>query len=215
MKIQVVLTTKNEEESIGYMIKEIRKVGLKDIFVVDEKSTDKTAEIAEKLGVPVYQRKGLGKGFGVKMAIEIAEKNSTDILVLPDCDCTYPPRQIPLLLKFFPEYDMVVGKRNFEKVKPLHKLPNRVHTGLINFFYGGRLKDINSGMRAIKVKKFLNCVDAKGFDIEAQITIKALKRKLKIKEVPIDYQPRKGQSKIRIKDGFIILFRIIRELFRR
>jgi len=212
-KIQVALTTKNEEESIEYMINEIRKVGLNDIYVVDEHSDDKTEEIAKRMGVPVFQRKGSGKGFGVQMAIDIAIKNKTDILVLPDCDCTYPPKHIPDLLKYFPKYDMVVGKRDFKRVKPLHRLPNIFHTMSINLLYGGRLKDINSGMRAIKVGRFANTIDAKGFDVESQITIKALKKKMKIKEIPIDYQARRGDSKIRIKDGILIEWRIIKELF--
>jgi len=54
-------------------------------------------------------------------------------------------------------------------------------------------------------------LNANGFDIEAQITIKAIKNKFKIKEIPIKYKERLGQSKIRIKDGFLILSRIIKE----
>lgn len=213
MKVQVVLPTKNEEESITHVIKEIRKTGLNDIFVVDEHSTDKTIELAKKQNVPVYQREGTGKGYGVKKALEMAEKNKCDILVLQDCDCTYPPREIPGLLKYIPEYDMVVGIRDFSRIKTFHRLPNRVHTWAINLLFCTRLKDINSGQRIIKVSKFRDSLTAKGFDIEANITTTALKKRLKIKEVPIEYLPRRGQSKIKIKDGFLILWRIIRDRF--
>ena len=75
--------------------------------------------------------------------------------------------------------------------------------------YGGKLRDINSGLRAFKVDKF--DLDADGFDIEAQITVRALKKRLNIKEIPISYKQRRGDSKIRIKDGFLILWRILKE----
>ena len=211
MKVQVALTTKNEEESIQYMIREIRKIGIDDIFVVDEQSIDRTSELANEEGVPVYQRDGLGKGYGVKKAIEIANSQGCDILVLPDCDCTYPPREIPRLLKHFPKYDMVVGKRNFKQIAFLHRIVNYVHTWAVNLLYKVRLGDINSGMRAVKVSKFRNLLEGCGFDIEAQMTVRALKKGLKIKEVPIDYERRRGESKIRVYDAFVILNRIIKE----
>lgn len=213
MKAVVVLPTKNEEKSIEYMIKKIRRLKL-PLFVVDENSTDKTLSIAKKLKVPVYQRDGSGKGYGVRKAVEISAKEGYDIIALIDCDKTYPPEYIPTMLRYIPRYDMVVGSRKMKHVIFLHRLPNIVHTEAINLLYGSNLKDINSGLRVFKINK-LKDLDAKGFDIEAQITTRALKRKLKIKEVPIEYKKRVGQSKIRIKDGFIILSRIIKERFRR
>ncbi len=212
MEAVVVLPTKNEEKSIEYMVKKIRKLKL-PLFVVDENSTDKTLSIAKKLKVPVYQRDGSGKGYGVKKAVEIASKKNYDLLILIDCDKTYPSEYIPIMLKYIPRYDMVVGSRKMKHVKFLHRLPNIVHTEAINLLYGSNLKDINSGLRVFKINK-LKDLDAKGFDIEAQITTNALKRKLKIKEIPIEYKKRVGESKIRIKDGFLILSRIIKERFR-
>lgn len=212
MRIVVCLPTRNEIDSIKIMIDEIKKLGY-DLFISDENSTDGTIDIAKKNKVPVYQRDGSGKGCGVKKAIEIALKKGYDILVLIDCDCSYPPTYITEILKYIPEYDLVIGKRLMKDIRFLHRLPNIIHSLAINLLYGSKLKDINSGLRAFKVNK-INDVDAKGFDIEAQITIKALKKKLKIKEVPIKYRRRVGKSKIRIKDGFIILWRIIIEKFR-
>tara|TARA_Y100000310_G_C20490454_1_gene718908 strand:+ start:179 stop:820 length:642 start_codon:yes stop_codon:yes gene_type:complete len=213
MKAVVVLPTKNEEKSIEFMVNKIRNLGL-DIFVSDEQSTDKTLEIAKKLKVPVHQRDGSGKGFGVKKAIEVAKEKGYDILVLIDCDKTYPTVYIPELLKYIPKYDMVVGARRMNHIKFLHRLPNMVHTESINLLYGSNLKDINSGLRAFKIDK-LNKLNAKGFDIEAQITTKAIKNKLKIKEIPIVYEKREGDSKIRVKDGFLILSRILKERVKR
>ena len=213
MRVIVVLPTKNEEKSLEYMVKRIRKLKL-PLFVVDEHSADKTLNIAKKLKVPVYQRDGSGKGCGVRKAIEIASKKGYDIIVLIDCDATYPPEYIPVMLKYFPKYDMVIGSRKMEDIRFLHRLPNIIHTEAMNLLYRANLKDINSGLRAFKIDK-LKDLDAESFDIEAQITAKALKRKLNIKEMPIEYKKRIGKSKIRIKDGFVILSRIIKERFRR
>ena len=108
---------------------------------------------------------------------------------------------------------MAVGARNFQNVRPLHRLPNLLHTQSINLLFGGRLKDINSGLRAIKLDKLVD-LDAGGFDIEAQISARALKRGMRIKEIPIEYRRRLGDSKIRISDGAFILWRILKERFK-
>lgn len=210
MKVAICLPTKNEAENIQYMIDKIKPLG-HFTFISDEKSTDGTIEIAKKNNISLYQRDGSGKGYGIIKALEVAKKKKYDILVLIDCDRTYPAEDIPNLLKFFPEYDMVVGRRNMSNIRFLHRLPNMIHTQLINLLYNSKLDDINSGLRAFKVNR-LN-IDARGFDIEAQITIRALKNRLKIKEIPVDYKQRRSGSKIKIKDGFLILKRIVKERF--
>ena len=212
MKAVVCLPTRNEKDSIQVMIDRIKKLRY-DVFVSDEQSDDSTIETANKNKVDGYQRDGSGKGFGVRKGIEIAKKKGYDVLVLLDCDCSYPPEYIPKLLEHMPKYDMVVGKRTMGNIPFLHRLPNIAHTMAVNVLYFANLKDINSGMRAFKLDKIKN-LDAAGFDIEAEITTKALKNGLKINEIPIKYQKRAGVSKIRIKDGFVILWRIIKERFR-
>src|SRR3989344_5780733 len=212
LKTCVILPTKNEEESIAYMIEEIKKLNL-PILVIDEHSKDRTEEIARGKGIEVFQRTGSGKGRGVISALEIAHQQGYDLVVLIDCDGTYHPRYIPQLLSFFPQHDMVIGKRSMGDVKFLHRLPNILHTQAINFLFGGKLHDINSGLRAFKVEKMLGVLTAAGFDIEAQMTIQALKQNLAITEIGIDYTKRLGSSKIRLKDGYLILKRIIMERF--
>ena len=111
---------------------------------------------------------------------------------------------------------MAIGVRNMKNIRPLHRLPNLVHTWAINLLYfrwfGNSLHDINSGMRAFRIDK-LRPFRSRGFDIEAEITVRAIKDGLKIKEIPVEYEKRVGESKIRIKDGFTILMRIIKERF--
>ena len=213
-KVLVCLPTKNEEESIQAMIDKIKKLGL-DLIVCDGQSTDRTMEIAKKNSVPVYLREGKGKGSGVIKTLEVASKLNYEYIVLIDCDCSYPPERIPDLLKYIPKYDMVVGTRSMKDIEFLHRLVNIFHTGLANLLFWGRLKDQNSGLRAMRVNKFNGLLSVRGFDIEAEITAKALKNRFKIKEIPVSYHKRKGNSKIRAFDTFVILRTTLRERFKR
>ncbi len=214
IKIGIALVAKNEEESIAYMIDKLRKSGYEDIYVVDEQSKDKTKEIAESLSVTVYQREGKGFGCGLKSALKIAVTRGYDYIVRVDCDGSYPPEEIPKLVQYAQKYDLVAGIRDINKIRWLHRLPNLFHTMMTNILFNGKLHDVNSGMKLINVKKFYNLLDADGFDLEVQMSIRALKKGYLIKEVPINYKERfGGTSKIRIKDGFLILWRIIKERF--
>src|SRR3989338_1502867 len=109
-----------------------RKAGFKEIYIVDEKSTDKTEEIARKKGIKVYQRKGVGFGCGIIFTINIAYDKGYDYVVRLDCDGTYPPEEIHKLLEFCPEYDLVAGCRDFKSIKWLHRYPNIFFTRLSN-----------------------------------------------------------------------------------
>lgn len=212
LKAVLVLPTKNEAESIEGMIKQIRGVNI-PFFVIDEKSVDGTIEKAKKLNVKVYQRKGSGKGYGMIEGIKIASDLGYDVIAFIDCDSTYPVEKIPEMLELMSDYDMVVGTRPFNSINFFHRIGNLAHTLLINILFFANLHDINSGLRTMKIKKFVNLLDAKGFDIEAQITVRALKKRYKIKEIPIKYKERKGQSKILHRDGLIIFWKILKERF--
>jgi len=211
-RVLVCLPTKNEEESIQMMIDKVKKLGL-DLIICDTSSTDRTAEIASKNSIPVYQADAMGKGSVVIKAIETAAQLKYDFLVLIDCDCSYPSDRIPDLLRFIPEFDMVVGVRDMKDIEFSHRLVNLFHTGLTNLLFGARLKDQNSGLRVLRVNKFLGLLDVIGFDIEAQMTTEALRNKLKIKEISVEYRKRKGKSKIRAFDTFVILRTILKERF--
>lgn len=211
----VALPTRNEEESIADVITALKVAGLKDIFVIDARSTDRTVALAEEAGLRVFQRDGHGKGSGIQKALEVAAHAGGDYLVVVDCDMTYPAYDIPHLLTYIPAYDMVVGARDFRRISWSHRVVNYLHTGLINFLFGARLLDINSGMRVMRVDRFQSLLTAEGFDIEAQITTRALATGLSIKEAPIDFDGtrRKGVSKIHAHDTFIILARILYEFW--
>lgn len=213
MKTLVCLPTYNEIKSVEAMIDRIRAINL-DIILCDQDSTDGTIEKAKLKGIEVYRRDGYGKGWGFHKALKVAKDKGYDVLVMIDCDCTYLPEDIPSLLDFIEDRDMVVGRRNMKSIQFSHRLVNIAHTQLINLLFGCRLGDINSGLRAMRVNSFFGLLSAKGFDIEAEISSVAAKKRFRVKEVPIRYEKRVGRSKIRASDTFEIINRILMVKFR-
>jgi len=210
----VGIAAKNEEENVEFIINDLRNVGLNDIYIVDEHSKDKTKEIAKNMSIPVYQRKGIGFGAGVKEVLNIAKKKRYKYVGRIDCDGTYPAADLKEMTKYMKDYDLVTGFRDYKNVAKSHRLANRFFTLLTNILFLGKIKDLNCGIKIFNVDKFYNILDTNGWDLEAQVTIKALKKRYKIKQVPINYKLRYGgHSKIKIKDGFTILGRIIKERF--
>ena len=209
----VCLPTRNEIDSIQLMIDGVKALGL-PLFISDQASEDGTQEAAARNGVKVFQRKGQGKGCGVQTALKAAESLGHDVLVLIDCDHSYPVRHIPELLAEMERAsaDMVVGCRPFANVVFSHRLVNHFHTGAINLLYGSSYHDINSGLRALRVDRFKGKLTAAGFDIEAQISCVAARERMKIAELPCGYERRLGESKIRAWDTWVILRRILGEL---
>ena len=215
-KIAIVLITKNEEQNIESMIGRIRNAGFSDLYVVDEHSEDTTEKIARSKNVKVYQRKGKGFGCGIMSALDIANKKGYDYIVRLDCDGTYDPDDIKKLIEFCPEYDLISSYRGFRNIKTLHRYPNMFFTYLTNLLFLANVRDLNSGMKAINVKKFKDILDAPGFDLEAQLSLRAIKRGYRMKNVKINFTERtKGRSNIKISDGVLILKRIIKERFMR
>lgn len=207
----VCLPTRNEIESIQIMIDEVKALGL-PLFISDQASDDGTQDVAAKNGVRVFQREGQGKGCGVQTAVKAAAELGHDVLVLIDCDHSYPTKHIPELLAKMRETDadMVVGCRDFADIVFSHRLVNRFHTGAINLLYGASYHDINSGLRAMKVDRFRGKLKSAGFDIEAEISCLAAREKMKTSEIPCGYVRRLGESKIRAWDTWVILKRILK-----
>lgn len=216
LKVCIGLPTRNEIENIEVMVNRVRKACLgMDLVVFDEHSDDGTLDVAKRLKVPVVQRKYSGYGAGILSAIEYAYNNRYDVLAVLDCDQTYPPEELHKLIECLPEYDFVTGARDLNQIHPKsHRLPNMFHTGLANFLFGSNLRDINSGMWAMKPEKFVNRIKSHDMTFTVELYIRAVKDKCRIKHITVGYGKRVGDSKIRVKDGFKIASRIISERFR-
>ncbi len=216
MRVSVVLPCQNEEKTIKACIEKIKKTLKKDYeIIVSDSSTDNSAKIAKKLGTKVIKHNKDGYGNAILQGIKQATGN---YIVIGDADNTYDFTQTPQLLKYLDEgYDLVIGTRKTVEKGAMPLTHKYIGTPLLNFliskFFHKKVTDINSGFRAIKKDKLdqLN-LRTGGMEFASEMIIKAIKHNLKIKETPITYKKRIGQSKLNtMRDGwrhlrFILLY---------
>jgi glycosyltransferase involved in cell wall biosynthesis len=223
-KILVVIPAFNEELTIGKVITDfVKYLPEADICVVDNNSTDKTAEIILKTfdELRIRDTRGLylkeykkGKAYAVKKAIYNTE---ADIYIMIDADSTYDVSIIQSLIMpvVTGEADMVVADRHSDgsyisaNKRPLHNFGNNLTKKLINFLYRTNLKDILSGYRVFN-KDFIDNypILSKGFELETEITLHALENGYVIREVPSKYvdRPENSVSKLNtLKDGYKVI----------
>ena len=222
LQVQLVIAALNEEEGIGATIAEMKDT-LGDILtlVVDGKSKDRTAELARNMGANVICQDGKGKGDAFAKALQHLDP-AAKYIILTDADFTYPAEYVPDMIKILdenPEVGMVCGNRfngHVEK-EALHRV---FHVGnkLIAFAHrllnDVELEDPLTGLRVIRVDA-LRCwqIKSKGFDIEVELNNYVLRKGYGIKEILIDYRERVGKKKLKARDGFAILKRILKDAF--
>jgi glycosyltransferase involved in cell wall biosynthesis len=225
-KVSVVLPALNEEEAIGKVIHEIPVEELKskgyqtEIIVVDNGSTDKTAEIAAAQGAKVISEPNRGKGRAIRTGFGTV---SGDFVFMIDSDFTYPAGYITQMVGLLENgYDVVLGSRlngavEHGAMKRLNLIGNHLLAFLANLLYGTRVSDLCTGLWGFKVDvlRSLN-LDAVGFELEANMLIEVAKRKYRIGEIPIQYRKRATASKLgSIRAGWGIGRTIVRKRFSR
>lgn len=220
--IAVLLPCYNEEATIGKVVRDF-KAALPDaaIYVYDNNSTDRTAEIAAAEGAIVRKEPRQGKGNVVRAMFEDID---ADVYVMADGDDTYPADAAPAMVsKVLDGYDMVIGDRLSstyfqENKRPFHNFGNRLVRGSINGLFNAHVTDIMTGYRAFNftfVKTYP--VLSRGFEVETEMTIHSLNNNLRLYEMPIQYRdrPEGSVSKLdTVGDGIKVMstiFRMIRE----
>jgi len=210
----IALPTLNEEGAIEQIITGIRRCTELPVMIVDGYSTDATVHLASGLGVDVLLRDaGVGYGCAIQKALEVAAEQKYDWLLIMDCDMTYRPSDIQQLISNANGADLVIGVRPMHRISPSHRLANRLHSNLARLLFNQPVRDINSGMRMMKVDKFRKRLTEKNMGMVAQISAIAMRNDWSIKEVSIEYGKRVGQSKIDVFDWFVITWCIVRERF--
>jgi glycosyltransferase involved in cell wall biosynthesis len=219
--IAVLIPCYNEELTVGEVVQAFRaELPEAEIYVFDNNSTDRTVERALAAGAHVRYERRQGKGYVVQ---SMFQQIQADVYVMVDGDGTYPPGAVRRLLAPVLEdgADMVVGSRlhseSQSEFKQFNALGNRLVLSLLNSIFRVRLTDILSGYRAFN-RKFVKGLPlfGGGFEIETELTIKAVERGYRIVEVPINltHRPTGSHSKIKFfRDGVIILNTVL-ALFR-
>lgn len=220
MKITAVIPCYNEEKSIGSVIQSMPKE-VNEILVVDNNSTDKSAEVAQKLGARVVKELRKGYGYAYQKGFESVDG---DIIVTLDADGQYSPEEIPNLLKYFSDnnLDFLSASRiPFSKGSEpfIRGLGNIAFTKFTNLLFGLKLQDSWSGMWVFK-KDVLQYLPLKSGDMPLSQEIKiraALSPHIKFGEYHIPYFPRTGDSKLfPLKHGLMTIWFLLglkKELF--
>jgi hypothetical protein len=179
--------------------------------VVDDGSTDDTATVAERYPVRLIQHQA-NSGKGVAIRTGIAEANGENIVIM-DADATYPVPAIKEMVDLLDENDLVRGIRESddESMPLVNRLGNWLFNKLLSISHGLEGADQLTGLYALRRSEAVKLsTEARGFDIETEIGIKAKARGLREAEIPISYLPRVGEKKLSPwKDGMRILGRVV------
>jgi len=188
MKIIAVIPAYNEEKTIGKVIKDTKKF-VDEIIVVDDGSTDRTGEIARKLGAIVLRnKKNRGVGYAKRRGLKEALKRNGNIIITLDADMQHNPYDIPKFVnKILEGYDFVIGARNLKKYPFIKKFGNFLLNLLINFLCRTKLRDTESGYKAFSAKCLKKMkLKADGYAIEGEIVYEVGKNKLKYCSINVD-----------------------------
>jgi len=209
--LSIIIPVYNEAKTVGEIIRRVGSINIPhEIIVVDDCSTDGTRELlisARKVKdfKLILNPSNQGKGACVRKALSAAEG---EVVIIQDADLEYFPEEIPKVVEpiLKEEADMVVGRRVvLERKMRRYLWGGRVISLLVSLLYGVKLKDVACCYKALRRDEMegldLNC---SGFDLDFELVCKGLKRRLRVKEVPVMYRQRgiDEGKKLRIWDGF-------------
>jgi glycosyltransferase involved in cell wall biosynthesis len=225
MKLSVIIPVYNEVESIQEIIKRVQATKLaKEIVIVDDGSQDGTRDILRKLdgkgGICiVLHEQNKGKGAAVRTGLGAAKG---DVLLIQDADLEYDPRDYPKLLQPIQEglADVVYGSRFLggphRVVMFWHMVANYTLTLMTNILYDTILTDMETGYKVFRREVIEGMtIRADRFNFEPEFTAKILKRRHRIYEIPIAFNPRDYSEgkKIGLKDAFEAVWTLLKYRF--
>ncbi len=203
LKLSIVIPVYNEESTIDEVIKKVVSVDIGEIqkenIVAHDGSTDQTSKILEKRLTDLQITKlhtsliNLGKGAAIRYGLGFV---TGDLVIIQDADLELDPNEYSQLIAPILEgtCDVVYGSRFLRKSRNISfktRWANRIMTTLGNVMFGGKLTDMETAYKVFR-REVIQGIKLRtvGFDIEAEITAKLLKRGYRIQEVPISYNPR-------------------------
>ena len=212
--LTVVIPAFNESKAIGDTLRRLSDVCqslIAEIIVVDDGSTDNTAQIAEEAGVRVIRHhRNQGYGASLKSGIRAAK---TEYVLTMDSDGQHNPEDIPRLWEAAEQYDMVVGQRTALLHSQLWRMPGKwLLSYMANYLSRQSIPDLNSGFRLIRrdvVMKYMHLCPA-GFSFSTTITMVFFNRGYNVAYVPIEVNKRLGKSTVSVNTGLETIILILR-----
>lgn len=218
MKLSVLMPVYNEEAGVEAILRRVSAVAIdKEIIVVDDCSSDRTAEILASLDIPemrvIRHAVNRGKGAAIRTALQAA---SGDAIIIQDADLEYDPGDYAALLEPIIQgrAQVVYGVRQFDGQKWYIGLGNRMLTWLTNVLYGVRLHDMETCYKVMTadIAKKLD-IECNRFDLEPEITAKIVRQGHQIHQVPISYHPREEKKLSPWRDGWPAVKALLRYRF--
>jgi glycosyltransferase involved in cell wall biosynthesis len=225
MNLSVIIPVYNEAANVQEIIKRVQATRrAKEIIIVDDGSQDETPDILRKLDGKrkvrvLFHETNQGKGAAVVTGMQAA---TGDVLLIQDADLEYDPRDYPALLQPIEEglADVVYGSRFLGAAHRVtmfwHQVANKLLTFMTNIMYDSILTDMETGYKVFRREVIEGItIRSKRFNFEPEFTAKILKRKYRIFEVPITFNPRDyaDGKKIKLRDAFEAVFALLRYRF--
>ena len=218
-RIAVLIPCYNESATVEKVVRDFRRtLPEATIYVYDNNSTDGTGELAARAGAIVRRERMQGKGSVIR---RMFREIDADCYIMTDGDDTYPAENAPEMARLVLEEqaDMVVGDRLSstyftENKRPFHNAGNSLVRATINRLFRSDIKDIMTGYRAFSyefVKTYP--VLSQGFEIETDMTIHAINRRMQVRNVIVDYRDRPSGSVSKLNtftDGAKVMMTIIK-----
>ena len=218
MTVSLVIPVRNEARNIAWVLEQISD-DVDEIVLVDGNSTDATLITARSYrpDIRVVTQQGAGKGDALRAGFTAA---TGDLIVMMDADGSMAPQEIRHFLHFLANgYDFVKGSRfiaggGSSDITPFRRLGNKFLLAVFNSAFDADLTDLCYGFCAFH-RRYLDLMSlqADGFEIEAEMTVRAMQAGLRVAEVPSMEMPRRyGKSNLRaIRDGIRVLRTVLRD----
>jgi len=206
LKLSIVIPAFNEEMTIEAVIKEIPQefpsIDKKEIIVIDDGSTDRTVEIAQKCGATVFSfKKNQGLAKAISLGFSKCIENNSDIMIILDADNQYDSKEIPLILKPIIEKnaDIVLGDRQVKKLDHMptqKKIGNQIASKVLSTVMGMKISDGQTGFRSFNREAMKRIHLFSNYTYTQETILQAKYKNLKIVEVPITFRKRHDESRL-------------------